>query len=431
MNETTAILIPPSQLSGSVAAIPSKSDGHRQLICAALSNQETTIEIGPDPLSQDVQTTINCIRSLGARVMREDDRVLRIHPIRTTIKLPPEIAMDCGESGSTLRFLVPVVAAQGKTARFTGEGKLPERPMDDLMDALRDKGITFSDRKMPFVMSGKLRGGTFSIPGNISSQYISGLLFALPLLDEDSEIILTSPLESADYVKMTLNTLRAFEINVESRETGFFIPGRQMYSSPGEMITEGDWSNAAFFLAAGALNAPVNVSGLSPKSLQPDAVIIDTLGEFGCDAIRVQNGYSVFPKPLKGILFSARNAPDLVPVLSVVACGAVGTTQIVNAGRLRLKESDRLLAMVRNLTTLGADISMDEDSLTINGTGKLRGGVVDGFNDHRIVMSMAIASTIAEEPIEIRGWEAVRKSYPTFFEDFRLLGGVTNVLDRS
>ena len=195
-------------------------------------------------------------------------------------------------------------------------------------------------------------------------------------------------------------------------------------------MIEGDWSNGAFFLAAGAMNTPINVAGLSPTSAQPDVKIIEAINDFGSDAIRVRNGYSVFSKPMRGIVFSARNAPDLVPIISVLACAAQGTTRIINAGRLRFKESDRLRTVSVNLRALGAEIEEDADSLTIRGGGTLRGGEVDGSGDHRIVMAMAVASTICEEPVVIRGWEAVEKSYPTFFEDFRSLGGVADVLDR-
>ena len=426
---TSSILIQPKFLSGSVQAIPSKSDGHRQLICAALSNLDTTLVIGPDPLSDDIQATINCIRALGARVVREDDRSLRVHPVRRDSRAPGEIVIDCGESGSTLRFMLPIVAALGRTGRFVGHGRLPERPIQILTDALSEHGIAFSEKRLPFTMSGRLSGGAYRMPGDVSSQYVSGLLFALPLAEEDSVIELTSPLESAAYVDMTLTTLKQFGIEIGVGTDRYEIRGRQRFITPERVVTEGDWSNGAFFLAAGAMNTPVNVAGLPPGSAQPDAIIIPTINEFGADAIRVRNGYSVFPKPMKGIVFSARNAPDLVPILSVLACAAEGTTKIINAGRLRLKESDRLQAISRNLRALGAKIDEDAETLTIHGTGSLRGGDVDGFGDHRIVMAMAIASTICSEPIRISGWEAVEKSYPTFFEDFRSLGGFANVLD--
>lgn len=426
---SSSILIQPRFLSGSVQAIPSKSDGHRQLICAALSYQDTTLEIGPDPLSDDIQATINCIRALGARVVREDDRCLRVHPVRRDSRVPNEIVIDCGESGTTLRFMLPIVAALGRTARIIGHGRLPERPIGPLIEALKEHGAAFSGEKLPLMMSGQLKGGTYRMTGDVSSQFISGLLFALPLVEEDSVITLTSPLESGSYVDMTLATLKRFGVEIEVGADSYSIRGRQRLTSPERVATEGDWSNGAFFLAAGAMNTPVNVAGLPPDSAQPDAIIIPTINEFGADAIKVRNGYSVFPQPMKGVVFSARNAPDLVPIVSVLACAAQGTTKIINAGRLRLKESDRLQAISQNLRALGAEIDEDADSLTIHGTGRLRGGDVDSFGDHRIVMAMAVASTICSEPIRISGWEAVEKSYPTFFEDFRSLGGSANVLD--
>lgn len=431
MTTNATIQIQPRFISGSIQAIPSKSDGHRQLISAALSSADTTLVIGPEPLSDDIQSTINCIRALGARVVRADDQRLLIHPVRRDLRIPTEVILDCGESGSTLRFMLPIVAALGRTVQVIGHGRLPDRPIQPLVDMLSTHGISFSGPKLPLKMSGQLSGGVFRLPGDISSQYVSGLLFALPLLDEDSEIQLTTALESAAYVDMTLNTLKIFGVRIELRQNGYFIPGGQKFVSPEVCVTEGDWSNGAFFLCAGAMNTPVNVAGLPPNSAQPDAVILSTIQEFGADALRVRNGFSVFPKPLKGIIFSARNAPDLVPIVSVLACAAQGTTRIINAGRLRIKESDRLHALCTNLSALGASVEEDSDAMTIYGTGHLIGGSVDAFGDHRIVMAMAIASTIAEKPILISGWNAVEKSYPTFFEDFRSLGGIATLLGES
>ncbi len=426
----SAMVIQPKYLSGSVQAIPSKSDAHRRLICASLADGETAIAIGPDPLGDDIQSTIHCLRALGARIVRADDRRIVVHPVRHDLRDHEEVILDCGESGSTLRFILPIAAALGQRATVIGHGRLPERPISELMAALAENGTVFSSEEFPLKIGGQLQSGTFRLSGGVSSQFISGLLFALPLLSGPSRIELTTPLESAAYVDMTLKALHESGVRIEVGANDYRIPGEQRFVAPEEVMIEGDWSNGAFFLAAGAMNTPVNVAGLSPASVQPDAKIIEAINDFGSDAIRVRNGYSVFSKPMRGIVFSARNAPDLVPIISVLACAAQGTTRIINAGRLRLKESDRLRAVSVNLRALGAEIEEDADSLTIHGAGRLRGGEVDGSGDHRIVMAMAIASTICDEPIVIRGWEAVEKSYPTFFEDFRSLGGVADVLDR-
>lgn len=426
----SVMVIQPEYLSGSVQAIPSKSDAHRRLICAALSDSETAITIGPDPLGDDIQSTIHCLRALGARIVRADDRRIVVYPVRHDLSEHEEVILDCGESGSTLRFILPIAAALGQRATVIGHGRLPERPIDELIASLAGNGAVFSSDRLPLKIGGQLHAGTFRLSGGVSSQYVSGLLFALPLLSGPSRIELTTPLESAAYVDMTLRTLRESGVRIEVDANDYRIPEGQKFDMPEQVMIEGDWSNGAFFLAAGAMNTPVNVAGLSPTSAQPDVKIIEAINDFGSDAIRVRNGYSVFSRPMRGIVFSARNTPDLVPIISVLACAAQGTTRIINAGRLRLKESDRLRTVSVNLRALGAEIEEDADSLTIRGGGTLRGGEVDGSGDHRIVMAMAVASTICEEPVVIRGWEAVEKSYPTFFEDFRSLGGVADVLDR-
>lgn len=390
----------PGSLRGVVDAPPSKSHAHRLLICAALSDRETVLEISG--LSNDIEATIRCLRALGAGIEVANNEI-RVTPIA----LPtPGARLDCGESGSTLRFLMPLAAHCNCGAVLTGGGRLPDRPNDALLDQLLQHGATVDSRRLPMRLSGGLTGGEYKLPGNVSSQYFTGLLLALPLLSEDSEIIATSPLESEPYVDMTLDAMRQFGVHAERTANGFHVPGGQRYRSPGHVEVEGDWSGAAFWLAANALGSRVEVKGLNPNSAQGDraaATIFRDLREV--DVSRV---------------------PDLMPALAAVMALTPGEHRITGAARLRIKESDRLRAMAEVLNALGGDIEELPDGLRIRG-GKLRGGAVDGFNDHRVVMAAAIAATACEGPVTIRGAEAADKSYPNFFRDFARLGGKIDV----
>jgi 3-phosphoshikimate 1-carboxyvinyltransferase len=289
---------------------------------------------------------------------------------------------------------------------------------------LSGAGCTFSGNTLPLSGTGRIRAGNFSIAGNVSSQFISGLLFVLPLLNVDSRVILTTPLESAAYVDMTIEVLRLFGIKIEKGKNEFRVTGNQAYISGGNVRAEGDWSNAAFFLCAGAMAGNVTVSGLSPHSAQGDREVINILARFGAET----GECSARSKPLRAIEIDAAQIPDLVPALAVTASAAKGVTRIYNAGRLRIKESDRIQSTFNLLSALGADAEMTSDGLVIRGKEKLRGGVVDGAGDHRIVMAAAQASCVCETPVLVKGGEAVNKSYPSFVEDFRSLGGVADVV---
>ncbi len=414
----------PHTLTGNVEAIASKSQAHRLIIAAALSDKDTTVNI--NSLSEDIQATLNVLDALGATAQQVDDTKLIISPLT---KAKANARLNCGESGSTLRFMLPVAAALGaRDAVFTGEGKLPKRPMEPLLTALAQKGVVIKGTELPLRIKGQLEAGTFSLPGNISSQFISGLLFALPLLPEDSSIEITSPRESQGYIDMTIAALKIFGIQIQETDKGYYIKGGQKYISPGAVKVEGDWSNAAFWFTAGALGKTITVTGLDESSYQGDKAILPILEKMGAKVIRKDNAVTVSPSPLQGIQIDAGEIPDLVPILSVAAAGAQGKTVIKNAQRLRLKESDRLLAMNQCLSLLGGDIKETEDGLIINGGQKLDGTKVPSFQDHRIVMSMAIASVIAKSPIIIQGAESVKKSYPHFFRDFQRLGGLVNVI---
>ncbi|HHU23012.1 MAG TPA: 3-phosphoshikimate 1-carboxyvinyltransferase [Clostridiales bacterium] len=415
------VTVIPSPLSGVISAIPSKSHVHRMLICAALGDKPVTLNL--KGTSEDIEATIRCLSALGAKINRYATS-LNIEPIVPDISAPP--LLDCGESGSTLRFLIPVAAALGCGARFTGSGRLPQRPLEPLLTQLEEHGAVFSSRRLPFNVSGRLKGGVFSLPGDISSQYLTGILLTLPLIG-GGQVRLLTPLQSKGYVDMTLSVMSRFGVTVIEEKDMYIIPPESKYTSTKELTAEGDWSNSAFWLCAGALSGPVTVEGLDMDSTQGDRAVADILRDFGADVKVSPGAVTVSSAPLRGIEIDAGEIPDLIPVLSVVAAAAGGTTRIYNARRLRLKESDRLSAIADTLARLGAKVSEKEDELIICGGKRFIGGRVLGFNDHRMVMSAAVAALFSDEPVTISGWRAVEKSYPGFFEDFITLGGIANV----
>lgn len=388
--------IHPGVLSGTVAAIGSKSMAHRLMICAALAGGET--EVLCPGTSKDIEATRACLTAMKQGGV-----------------------LPCGESGSTLRFLLPVVAALGLEAEFHMEGRLPQRPLAPLDEQLEAHGAALC-RPRPNILQccGKLTPGSYILPGNVSSQYISGLLFALPLLDGPSTLTVTGTLESAPYVQMTLAALKQFGVAITQNGPVFEIPACT-YHGPAQATVEGDWSNASFWLCAGAIGQPVTVTGLEPDSLQGDRAIAALLQRFGAEVSTHGSTVTVRPGQLRGIEIDATAIPDLVPVLAVVAAAASGTTRIYNAGRLRLKESDRLVSVRQMLETLGADVQELADSLVISGGTPLTGGTVDSCNDHRIAMAAAIAAILCRGPVTVLGAEAVEKSYPTFWKDYEKL----------
>lgn len=419
------ICITPKPLSGDIAAIASKSDAHRCLICAALSSG--TVEVAISDISRDIEATACCLEALGADIKRDKNGVFKVKGIE---KVPERPLLDCGESGSTLRFLLPVAAALGVNARITGSGRLPERPLSPLKERLIEHGCGFSAERLPFDISGKLLPGRFELPGNVSSQYVTGLLLALPILNGDSEIILTSRLESAGYVDMTIRTLGLFGIEVTKLPNcgGYRVKGGQRYISPKRVRAEGDWSNSAFWLTAGALGNGISVSGLDMDSAQGDRAIFSLLEKFGAEIAQSADRFTVKPAVKRGIEIDAAEIPDLVPILAVAACAAEGKTLIKNAARLRIKESDRLKTVSEMLSCLGAEVTELDDGLLINGHGYLNGGTVDSHNDHRIAMAAAAASCMCRDKVIIKGAQAVEKSYPAFFEHFESLGGKADVI---
>lgn len=421
------IIIRGAELGGSIKAIASKSQAHRLLICSALSDAPADI-LCPES-SDDIGATVRCLNALGAKIIRTEAGFHTL-PISS---VSDNCLLDCGESGSTFRFLLPIACALGVSAAFYSSGRLPERPLSPLYEELLSHGCRLSEQgKVPLRCEGLLKSGKYSISGSISSQFISGLLFALPLLTGDSELELTGEIESRSYIGLTLSALSKFGINIAEEDNRFFIKGDQKYISPGSAVVEGDWSNAAFWLCAGALSQkPVTCVGLDKNSAQGDAAVLKLLEAFGANVRIDENGATVSGGCLRGTGIDARDIPDLVPVLASLACVSEGTTVIKNAGRLRYKESDRLKAVESILKALGADISQTEDGLVISGKERLSGGRVSSFGDHRIAMTASIIAARCEDPVILEGAEAVKKSYPDFFTDYSRLGGNVEIYERS
>ena len=402
------VTITPAVLKGTVTPPPSKSQAHRLIIAAALS--DGFCKLSNVDLSEDIQATLRCMRTLDADASA-DGTIIRGADLVDGHEEPAPEVMDCGESGSTLRFLIPVALALKGGGKFTGHGRLMERPQDPYFALFREKGIFYEQKDGVLTVRGKLTPGIYTLPGNVSSQFITGLLYALPLLEGDSQIVLTTDLESRGYVDMTLDALERFGVKAEyDGKRTFRVPGNQYYQHQ-NLAIEADWSNAAFWYGAKFLGCPVEIGGLDQASVQGDRAIAGFYEQMG-GAGRLELDVS--------------QCPDLVPPLAAMAALRAGeTTAIVNAGRLRIKESDRLATVTEVLNALGAQVEEHEDHLVIRGREKLAGGVtVSGHNDHRIAMMAAIAAIRCEKPVTIIGAECVKKSYPRFWEDYEALGGL-------
>lgn len=419
----SSIRISPGVLNGTVSVPPSKSAAHRAVICAALSGGEC--KIAPIELSEDIKATIGCMKALGAEADVKDG-VLTING--NNLFRNKTALLDCGESGSTLRFLIPVAAAGGVSAEFIGRGKLPERPIGVFCDCLPQNGTQcITEGGLPLKISGQLQSGIYRVAGNISSQFITGLLLALPLLAGNSEIVLTSPAASTGYIDMTIDIMHEFGVEVTASENGWHIRGGQHYKARSYTV-EGDWSQAAFFMTAAALGGTITIDNLNLHSCQGDKACVEIYKSLGAKISVDGNKVTITPGILKAVSVHAQDIPDMVPALAAAAALAEGTTRITGAQRLRIKECDRLHAMTDGLKRLGADIEETEDGLIIRGVPRLKGGLAEGYNDHRIVMSLAVASAACDGDIIITDRESINKSYPSFFEDFRKLGGKADVI---
>ena len=396
--------ITPRPLRGTIAAIPSKSEAHRLLICAALSDAPTLVV--PGGVSQDIDATARCLNALGADIRRTEEGML-VRPIDRA-KLPAACTADCGESGSTLRFLLPLAGALGVETRFVMHGRLPERPIAPLDRELIRGGCTL-DRPEHNILRirGRLCPGAYELPGNVSSQYITGMLYALSILEGMSSLRVSGELESAGYIDITLQAMEAFGVQIGVKD-GTYAVLPQRYASPGRAYVGGDWSNAAFWLCAGAL-----VSGLDPDSAQGDRRAADEIA-----AMAASDSHTV----------NASAIPDLMPALAAYAAVQGKQLTVTHAQRLRIKESDRIAAIARTLNALGAYVSEAPDGLTVHSGHPLRGGEVSSMGDHRIAMMAAIASAGCTEEVIIRGAEAVSKSDPAFWQGFAALGGQAELI---
>jgi 3-phosphoshikimate 1-carboxyvinyltransferase len=415
------VTIMPGAIRGEIPAIPSKSQLHRLLICAALGQGETLIR-GALTRAEDILATRRCLEALGAEIWEEGQNLI-LRPLLRE-RLPHDPLLDCGESGSTLRFLLPVVAALGTGGTFLMAGRLPERPMEDMEGQLTAHGCVLT-RPAGNCLSvqGRLLPGAYRLPGNVSSQYITGLLLALPLLEGSSQLTVTGQVESEDYIEMTLRAQAAFGIHHDKRGESYGIAGGVQGVSPGTLQVEGDWSNGAFWLCAGAMpGGAVTCHGLLADSPQGDHRVLSCLASIGASLHWAEESITVEEVRRRETVIDAAAIPDLIPPLAAVAAVGEGVTRVINAGRLRMKESDRLRAVAETLNALGANVIEEPEGLLINGVSTLQGGTVDSWGDHRIAMMAAIASTACREPVTVENARAVFKSYPGFWEDLEALG---------
>lgn len=425
------VRILPAALTGQVNIPSSKSMGHREIICAGLAEGVSIVD--NISMSKDIEATCRCLTALGVQI----EQIPSCYEGRTALKITGfgqlkacQSSADCGESGSTLRFFIPLMALLNNAMTLIGHGKLVSRPMQAYYDIFNEQKLeyTTNNGELPLTINGRLRPGKYTLPGDVSSQYVSGLLFALPLLEGDSELVITSPLESSSYVDLTLSCLRKYGITIENQQHQVYkIKGGQKYQAQNSAV-EGDWSQAAFWLVGGCLGSELTLKGMDMASLQGDKAVLSIMQKMNCQLQLAADLKAAVSEP-QGTVIDASNCPDIIPVLTVLAAVSKGTTKIINAARLRIKECDRLAAMTRELNKLGADITELEDGLIINGRISLRGGAdVDAWNDHRVAMSLAIAALKCQEPIVLTGAESVQKSYPEFWQDYQQVGGRIEVL---
>lgn len=425
------VRILPAALTGQVNIPSSKSMGHREIICAGLAEGVSIVD--NISMSKDIEATCRCLTALGVQI----EQIPSCYDDRTALKITGsgqlkacQSSADCGESGSTLRFFIPLMALLNNAMTLIGHGKLVSRPMQAYYDIFNEQKLyyTTNNGQLPLTINGRLRPGKYTLPGDVSSQYVSGLLFALPLLEGDSELVITSPLESSSYVDLTLKCLRKYGITIENQQHRVYkIKGGQKYQAQNSSV-EGDWSQAAFWLVGGCLGSELTLKGMDMASLQGDKAVLSIMQKMNCQLKLAADLKATVSEP-QGTVIDASNCPDIIPVLTVLAAVSKGTTKIINAARLRIKECDRLAAMTRELNKLGADITELEDGLIINGRNSLRGGAdVDAWNDHRVAMSLAIAALKCQEPIVLTGAESVQKSYPEFWQDYQQVGGRIEVL---
>ncbi|MBU1020471.1 MAG: 3-phosphoshikimate 1-carboxyvinyltransferase [Firmicutes bacterium] len=423
MSEKTDIELFPMKFNGKISAPPSKSLSHRALICAALSNGQSIIS--NLTYSDDVLATMSALQILGAKFDRQDDSLI----VRGLRKIKSSnVKVDCNESGSTLRFLIPLFSLSNKKVVFTGKKSLISRPQTIYKKIFDEDQNLFEVTEEEITINGSIKAREYYLRGDVSSQFISGLMFALPLLNSDSKIIIDGVLESKSYIDLTISMLDEFGIKIKEFTDGFYIEGNQTYHAHNYQV-EGDFSQAAFFLVGGSLNGASNISNLDHDSKQGDKAIINIIKESKGKVIYTENGFITESTQTYGSEIDLSDCPDLGPIVSLLASVSTGTTIIKNIHRLRLKESDRVKTTVETLSKLGADITSNENEIIIVGKPALTGGVtVDSFNDHRIAMMVSIASSVCVDSIILTNANAVTKSYPNFFDDFQRMGGVYKLI---
>ncbi|MCF7926258.1 MAG: 3-phosphoshikimate 1-carboxyvinyltransferase [Candidatus Izimaplasma sp.] len=423
MNSDKLMKFTPTFLKGEIEIPGSKSITHRILIAASLSKGIS--KISNLFLSDDIKATMNSLKQLGASFKVTGDTVT-IKGVKS-LKYSNQ-PLPCKESGSTLRFLIPLFSLTNKETVFEGSPHLLKRPLKPYEKIFEKNNAKFELTKKKLLIDGSIKAGNYELKGDVSSQFFSGLMFALPLLDKDSTIKCSTKIESKSYINLTINVLRQFGIRINEMSNGYYIPGNQKYT-PTDYKIEGDFSQAANFLVAGTLNGAIRTTNLSHTTKQGDKEIIDILKEMNSKVTYLENGYLTATSKTTGTIIDLENCPDLGPIVSLLGSLSKGKTTIINAKRLRLKESDRIKSTVTTLKSLGANISTSNDDIIIMGQEQLEGGkTVDSYNDHRIAMMVSIASLKCKNPIYLTNYQAINKSYPTFFDDFKKCGGKVKVV---
>lgn len=423
------VSITPHDLFGTVEAIPSKSCAHRTLICASFANGTTNITC--PYISDDILVTVECLKALGTTIARTKQG-FRVVPAKGQNR-PQSVKLNCKESGTTLRFLLPLLGTLHVNATITAEGRLFSRPLEPLISKLSAHGMSFSwQEKESLEVSGQLNGGSFKLPGDISSQFISGLLLSLPLLNQSSTIQITGPIQSKDYVTITEKVIRDFGVTAPfDQESAIYTIESQHYICPSVYSIEGDWSNAAPWLVTGAIGQGIEVTGLSMQSVQGDRAILAALSLVGARVSRHQQSAASMMEHLRPFTFSISEICDLAPALAALAAFIPGTSKLTDIQRLRLKESDRVQSIYDTLKAFGVTVELSEDqtALIITGGKQPTSCIVDSCNDHRIVMMASILASYATGPVIITHAEAINKSYPLFFEHFKQLGGICHSME--
>lgn len=408
--------------TGTIASIPAKAHAHRALICAALANSPSTILLSRT--SKDIDATMDSLRGLGAQVVYENKVVtVTPGPVPTKGNVVPH------ESGTTLRLLLPVAASICNEVDVDAKGRLPDRPLEPMLGEMKAHGVTFSQDKPPFTMTGRLQGGEFGMVGDVSSQFFSGLLLAAPQCG-GATITSTTPLQSSDYVTLTTTTMANFGVTVDHTpasdtvQESFAVAANTTFKGQSNYQIEGDWSNTAIWMvAAGMTGKPITITGMNKNSVQADRRIMQIMIDTGCDVVWDGMNVTVMGRAVKPIHADLEQMPDMLPVMAALACSIHGESSFVKGARLRLKESDRLEAVANLVRDLGGTVREDGDDLYIIGSGILKGGQGDCVNDHRLVMAGTLMALISENPVTLKDSEAITKSYPDFFEGWNILGG--------